>query len=78
MSKAEEKAPVGAILPGHVDPSLGLGDLLNYSGLLRQLITAFVGLSGTAVGGVVNLPPFETWLPVGGEWEIDMTATRKR
>lgn len=75
---SQATGPVGGHLPGHVNPEIGLGDLINYSGLLGQLITAFVSLKGSAVGATAKLPPFETWLPVGGEWEIDIIAKRLR
>jgi hypothetical protein len=73
-----DAAPVGGNLPGHVNPGISLGDILNYSGLIGNLVTAFVSLKGAAVGAAVPLHPIEAWLPGLGEWDLQITATRKR
>ncbi len=64
-------------LPGHVDPGLGLGDILNYSGLVSKLISAFVSLKSNPVGGAVDMPLIETWLPSLGEYDLTIHAVRK-
>jgi len=81
VSAAQPKAaagPAGGLLPGHVNPTLNLGDLIGYSGLLGQIITAFVSVHGLAVGQSVDLPPFESYVPGGGEGEFVIHYTRKR
>ncbi len=64
-------------LPSHIDPGLGLGDILNYSGLVSKLISAFVSLKSNPVGGAVDLPLIETWLPSLGEYDLTIHAARK-
>jgi hypothetical protein len=76
--KHEEAGPVGGILPGHVDPTINLGDLINYSGLLGKLVSTFASLKGTPIGESVNLPDIETYLPSLGEWGLEIKATHRR
>jgi hypothetical protein len=74
----QDAAPVGGLLPGHVNPGISLGDILGYSGLIGKLVSGFVALKGAAVGAAVPVPILETYLPGLGEWDLQITATRVR
>ena len=64
--------------PKNVDEGIGLGDVLRYSHLIRQLIALLAGASGVPVGGEVDFPSFKTWLPDGHEWELVLHGKKLR
>jgi hypothetical protein len=78
VAHEKETAPVGGLLPGHVNPELSLGTLIGYSGLLGKLISAAVSIKTVQVGESIDLPVFESYVPGGQEGEFAIHYTRKR